>query len=54
MAPGWAFLIVGLVWAAVAGALVLAGKKRVAQMDGALDDTIHEIKEDQRWLTQNS
>lgn len=54
MAPGWAFLTVGLVLAAVAGALVLAGKKRVAQMDGALDDTIHEIKEHQRWLTQNS
>jgi uncharacterized membrane protein YqjE len=55
MAPGWAFLIVGLLWAVVAGALVLAGKKRVAQMDSALDDTMHEIKEDQRWLrTQTS
>lgn len=55
MAPGWAFLIVGLLWAVVAGALVLAGKKRVAQMDRALDDTMHEIKEDQRWLrTQTS
>lgn len=55
MAPGWAFLIVGLLWAVVAGTLVLAGKKRVAAMDRALDDTMHEIKEDQRWLrTQTS
>lgn len=55
MAPGWAFLIVGLLWAVVAGALLLAGKKRLAQMDRALDDTMHEIKEDQQWLkTQTS
>jgi uncharacterized membrane protein YqjE len=59
MAPGWAFLIVGLLWAVVAGALVLAGKQRVTQLDSALADTMHEIKheikEDQRWLkTQNS
>lgn len=55
MAPGWAFLIVGLLWAVVAGGLLLAGKKRVAAMDRALDETMHEIKEDQRWLrTQTS
>lgn len=55
MAPGWAFLIVGLLWAAVAGALIMAGKKRVAQMDSALGETMHEIKEDQQWLkTQTS
>ena len=50
MSPGWAFLIVGLVWAVVAGALALAGKQRVQRMDRALGETMIEIKEDQRWL----
>jgi uncharacterized membrane protein YqjE len=51
MAPGWAFFIVGLVWAVVAGALALVGKQRVQRMDRALGETRTEIKEDQRWLT---
>lgn len=50
MAPGWAFLIVGLLWAVVASALALAGKQRVQRMDRALGETMTEIKEDQRWL----
>ena len=55
MSPGWAFLIVGLIWAATAGALALAGKQRVQQLDRPLPETMTEIKEDQRWLkTQTS
>lgn len=51
MSPGWAFLIVGALWSVVAGALVVTGRKRVAEMDRALGQTMDEIKEDQRWLT---
>lgn len=50
MAPGWAFLIVGLLWAAVAGVLALSGKQRLRALDDALGETRTEIKEDQRWL----
>ncbi len=55
MSPGWAFLIVGLIWAAVAGALALAGKQRVQRLERPLPATTNEIKEDQQWLqTQRS
>jgi uncharacterized membrane protein YqjE len=51
MAPGWAFLIVGLVWAVAAAALAMAGRQRLQRLERPLPETRHEIKEDQRWLT---
>lgn len=50
MAPGWAFLIVGALWAVAAAALALAGKKRVDVMDPGPQQTLDELKEDRTWL----
>lgn len=55
MSPGWAFLIVGLIWSVAAAALAMAGKQRIQHMERPLPETRTEIKEDQRWLkTQTS
>ncbi len=48
--PGWAFLIVGLLWAAVAAALALAGRNKLEDVDPAPHRTMDELKEDQQWL----
>ena len=50
MAPGWAFLIVGIVWAIVAAALAMAGKRQVQHMHPGPTETVEEIKEDKKWL----
>jgi uncharacterized membrane protein YqjE len=46
---GWAFLIVGLVVAAVAAVLALTGKKRLQQVHPVPDQTVDTLKEDARW-----
>lgn len=50
MAPGWAFLIVGVAWAAIAAALAAAGKQRLDHMEPGPRQTIDELKEDQQWM----
>jgi uncharacterized membrane protein YqjE len=50
MEPGWAFLIVGVVWALVAAVLALTGKKELDHMNPGPQQTMEEIKEDQQWL----
>lgn len=50
MAPGWGFLIVGAVWAIVAAVLGMAGKKQVQHMHPGPTETVDEIKEDKKWL----
>jgi uncharacterized membrane protein YqjE len=50
MAAGWAFLIVAAVWGLVAVALALSGKKQLDDMEPGPNQTIHELKEDQKWL----
>ncbi len=50
MEPGWAFLIVGVLWAIVAAILALSGKKELDHMDPGPRKTMEEIKEDQQWL----
>ena len=50
MAPGWAFFIVGVVWAIAAAGLAMAGKKQVQHMQPGPTETVEEIKEDKRWL----
>ena len=54
MAPGWAFLIVGALWAVVAGVSALMGRKTVAEMEPGPRQTMEEIKEDKEWLTTPS
>ena len=51
MAPGFAFLIVGLVWAVAAAVLAFAAKSR-AQNIAKPDDTIETLKEDVEWARQ--
>jgi uncharacterized membrane protein YqjE len=47
-----AFLIVGLVWAIVAGALAFLGKKEFQEMNPKPEQTVDELKEDRRWLNE--
>ena len=51
MAPGFAFLIVGLVWAVAAGVLAFVAKSK-AQDISKPDDTIDSLKEDVEWARQ--
>ena len=46
---GWAFLIVGLVVAAVAAALLLTGRKKLGDVRPVPDQTVDTLKEDARW-----
>lgn len=48
---GWAFLIVGLVWAAAAAVMALMGKDRISRVTGP-EQTIDEVKEDAQWVRQ--
>jgi uncharacterized membrane protein YqjE len=50
MDPGWAFLLVGGVWAVAAAALTMSGKKELDEMDPGPKRTVEEIKEDRQWL----
>jgi uncharacterized membrane protein YqjE len=54
MAPGWAFLIVGAIWAIAAAALAAAGKQRIEQMQPGPTRTVAEIKEDKEWLSKQT
>ncbi len=49
MDAGWAFLIVGLVVAAVAAALLLTGRKKLGDVRPVPDQTVDTLKEDARW-----
>ena len=50
MAAGWAFLIVGALWALVAALLAFGGKKQIDDMDPGPQQTLEELKEDKQWL----
>jgi uncharacterized membrane protein YqjE len=52
--PGWAFLIVGAVWAVAAAVLGLTGKKELDEMNPGPTQTMEEIKEDRQWLKTQS
>lgn len=49
MHPGLAFLIVGVVYAAVAALLYLTGRGRLQQADPVPEQTVETVKEDARW-----
>jgi uncharacterized membrane protein YqjE len=51
MPTGFAFLIVGLVWAVAAAILALVGRSR-AENVGPPEDTIETLKEDAQWVRQ--
>lgn len=50
--PTWVgFLIVGLVYAAVAAAVGLSGKKQLQQVEPTPQQTVETLKEDKEWVT---
>lgn len=48
--PGFAFLIVGLLFAVVAGVLLQSGRKKLQHVEPAPTQTIETLKEDKQWL----
>jgi uncharacterized membrane protein YqjE len=52
MEPGWAFLIVGLIWAAVAATLALVGRKELQAVNPVPPVTKQTVQEDVRWAKE--
>jgi uncharacterized membrane protein YqjE len=52
MPEGVAFLVVGVVYAAVAGVLFLRGRTRAKEMSIVPQDTVESLKEDVQWARQ--
>jgi hypothetical protein len=50
MAVGWAFLIVGAVWAAAGAVLYLRGRDQLQSVDLKPEQTIDTLKEDVQWV----
>jgi uncharacterized membrane protein YqjE len=46
---GWAFLIVGLVVAAIAAVLAISGRNKLRDVRPVPDQTVDTLKEDARW-----
>lgn len=51
---GWAFLIVGVILAAIAAALGSAGRKRMKSINPTPEMTIETLKEDKEWLSNRT
>jgi uncharacterized membrane protein YqjE len=49
---GWGFVLVGLVYAAIAALLVLKGKQQITSATPIAEQTIETIKEDVEWARQ--
>jgi nitrate/nitrite transporter NarK len=50
MDPGWAALLVAVVWAVVGAALYVAGRQRWRAVSPVPRQTVETLKEDARWL----
>jgi hypothetical protein len=50
MDPGWAALIVAVVWAITAGVLYTAGRRKLRTVSPVPQKTIQSLKEDAQWL----
>lgn len=46
---GWAFFVVGALYAIAAGVLALSGKKKISQMSPPAEKTIETLKDDVEW-----
>jgi hypothetical protein len=49
MEPWLGFLIVGVIWAIVAGVLAMQGKSAADEVDASLPETTQSVKEDVQW-----
>jgi cobalamin biosynthesis protein CobD/CbiB len=52
MPTGFAFLIIGVLWAVVAGVLVLSGRKQLSAVHPVPPNTKAALKEDLEWARQ--
>lgn len=50
MDPGWAALIVAVIWAIIGAVLYLNGRKKLQTVDPVPRRTVDTIKEDAQWL----
>jgi nitrate/nitrite transporter NarK len=50
MDPGWAALIVAVVWAVVGAVLYANGKRRMKDVSPVPQQTVETLKEDAQWL----
>jgi len=50
MDPGWAALIVAVVWAIVGGVLYVTGRNKLRAVDPVPRQTVDTLKEDAQWL----
>jgi hypothetical protein len=50
MDPGWAALIVAVIWGVIGGVLYSIGRKRLKTVDPVPHRTVDTIKEDAQWL----
>ena len=50
MPPGWAALIVGVVWAVVGAATYALARQRLRRLSPVPEKTVETLKEDMRWL----
>jgi len=50
MDPGWAALIVAIIWAVVGGVLFASGRAKLKTVDPMPRRTVETIKEDAQWL----
>jgi hypothetical protein len=48
------FLMVGLVWAIVAGALFFSGRQKLQEVEPMPRETIEELEEDKKWLSEQT
>lgn len=48
------FLVVGLIWAVVAGITAITGRARLREIDPMPEQTIVELKEDREWLREQT
>ena len=49
MPTGWAFLIVGVIWAAAAAVMFVTGRKEIRRVHPVPEQTVQTLKEDVQW-----
>jgi hypothetical protein len=49
MDPGWAALIVTVIWAVIGAVLFVTGRSRLRQVSPKPEQTVETLKEDARW-----
>ncbi|HJQ77333.1 MAG TPA: phage holin family protein [Acidimicrobiia bacterium] len=48
------FLVVGLIWAVVAGITFMIGRDRMSEVEPVPDETISELRKDREWLREQT